>query len=124
MPMTPADFSVAFLIVAVVGLVGVADLFGLARDAGAVVSGHRPDKTSASERSSVRAARLSQSSQPSAIAAFTSTPVVAASAAIIVQNAERREASAESRAICAASFAAATDANIARRCSSWRPSSF
>ncbi|SAL49528.1 MFS transporter [Caballeronia humi] len=43
--MTPADFSVAFLIVAVIGLVGVADLFGLARDAGAVVSGHRPEKT-------------------------------------------------------------------------------
>jgi len=41
----PDDFSVAFLIVAVVGLVGVADLFGLARDAGAVVSGHRPRKT-------------------------------------------------------------------------------
>ena len=39
--MTPADFSVAFVIVAVIGLVGIADLFGLARDAGAVVSGHR-----------------------------------------------------------------------------------
>lgn len=42
--MTPADFSVAFLIVAVIGLVGIADLFGLARDAGAVVSGHRHRK--------------------------------------------------------------------------------
>jgi EmrB/QacA subfamily drug resistance transporter len=41
---TPADFSVAFLIVAVIGLVGIADLFGLARDAGAVVSGHRAKK--------------------------------------------------------------------------------
>ncbi|SAL42760.1 MFS transporter [Caballeronia telluris] len=41
---TPADFSVAFLIVAVIGLVGIADLFGLARDAGAVVSGHRAGK--------------------------------------------------------------------------------
>ncbi|MDR5750542.1 MULTISPECIES: MFS transporter [unclassified Caballeronia] len=41
---TPADFSVAFLIVAVIGLVGIADLFGLARDAGAVVSGHRARK--------------------------------------------------------------------------------
>lgn len=36
----PGDFSVAFLIVEFVGLVGVADLFGLARDAGALVSGH------------------------------------------------------------------------------------
>lgn len=36
----PGDFSVAFLIVGFVGLVGVADLFGLARDAGALVSGH------------------------------------------------------------------------------------
>ncbi|BCQ23196.1 MFS transporter [Caballeronia sp. NK8] len=36
----PEDFSVAFLIVALVGLVGVVDLFGLAKDAGALVSGH------------------------------------------------------------------------------------
>jgi hypothetical protein len=28
----------------VIGLVGIADLFGLARDAGAVVSGHRHRK--------------------------------------------------------------------------------
>jgi EmrB/QacA subfamily drug resistance transporter len=35
----PADFSIAFLIVAAVGLVGVADLFTLHRDAGAQVSG-------------------------------------------------------------------------------------
>jgi hypothetical protein len=43
---TPADFSVAFLIVAAVGLLGVADLFSLHRDAGAEVSG-RKTKTSA-----------------------------------------------------------------------------
>ena len=36
----PEDFQVAFLIVAVVGLMGVADLFTLHRDAGAEVSGH------------------------------------------------------------------------------------
>lgn len=35
----PADFSVAFLIVAAVGLLGIFDLFGLPRDAGAEVSG-------------------------------------------------------------------------------------
>jgi EmrB/QacA subfamily drug resistance transporter len=40
----PEDFSVAFLIVGIVGLIGVADLFGLARDAGALVSGHRKPK--------------------------------------------------------------------------------
>jgi MFS family permease len=40
----PEDFGVAFLIVAFVGLVGVFDLFGLARDAGARVSGHRKPK--------------------------------------------------------------------------------
>ncbi|SAK71258.1 EmrB/QacA family drug resistance transporter [Caballeronia pedi] len=40
----PEDFSVAFLIVALVGLVGVVDLFGLAKDAGALVSGHRKPK--------------------------------------------------------------------------------
>jgi MFS family permease len=40
----PEDFSVAFLIVALVGLLGVADLFGLARDAGARVSGHGKEK--------------------------------------------------------------------------------
>jgi fucose permease len=40
----PEDFGVAFLIVAFVGLVGVLDLFGLARDAGALVSGHRKPK--------------------------------------------------------------------------------
>jgi EmrB/QacA subfamily drug resistance transporter len=45
---TPADFSVAFLIVAAVGLLGVADLFSLHRDAGAVVSGHK-GKTGASK---------------------------------------------------------------------------
>jgi fucose permease len=36
----PADFSIAFLIVGAVGLLGVADLFSLHRDAGAQVSGH------------------------------------------------------------------------------------
>jgi EmrB/QacA subfamily drug resistance transporter len=40
----PDDFSVAFLIVAQIGLIGVADLFGLAKDAGAVVSGHGKGK--------------------------------------------------------------------------------
>jgi hypothetical protein len=40
----PEDFSIAFLLVAVVGLLGIADLFGLARDAGAEVSGHRRQK--------------------------------------------------------------------------------
>ncbi|KMZ11996.1 Permease of the major facilitator superfamily [Candidatus Burkholderia humilis] len=40
----PEDFSVAFLIVAMIGLIGVVDLFGLARDAGAVVSGHGKGK--------------------------------------------------------------------------------
>ncbi|MFL9907014.1 MFS transporter [Paraburkholderia sp. RL17-337-BIB-A] len=38
----PADFSVAFLIVAAVGLLGIVDVFGLARDAGAEVSGQAP----------------------------------------------------------------------------------
>jgi EmrB/QacA subfamily drug resistance transporter len=37
---TPADFSVAFLLVATVGLVAIVDVFGLERDAGAHVSGH------------------------------------------------------------------------------------
>jgi EmrB/QacA subfamily drug resistance transporter len=37
---TPADFQVAFLIVAIVGLLGVADLFTLHKDAGAEVSRH------------------------------------------------------------------------------------
>ncbi|SAK58355.1 EmrB/QacA family drug resistance transporter [Caballeronia temeraria] len=41
----PEDFGVAFLIVALVGLVGVIDLFGLAKDAGALVSGHRKPKS-------------------------------------------------------------------------------
>jgi EmrB/QacA subfamily drug resistance transporter len=40
----PEDFSIAFLLVAGVGLLGIADLFGLARDAGAEVSGHRRPK--------------------------------------------------------------------------------
>jgi EmrB/QacA subfamily drug resistance transporter len=40
----PEDFSVAFLIVGLVGLLGVADLFGLSRDAGARVSGHGKTK--------------------------------------------------------------------------------
>jgi EmrB/QacA subfamily drug resistance transporter len=40
----PADFSVAFLIVAAVGLLGIFDLFGLARDAGAEVSGQAPSR--------------------------------------------------------------------------------
>jgi predicted Kef-type K+ transport protein len=40
----PEDFGVAFLIVALVGLVGVVDLFGLSKDAGALVSGHGKGK--------------------------------------------------------------------------------
>ena len=40
----PEDFSVAFLIVGFVGLVGVVDLFGLAKDVGALVSGHGKPK--------------------------------------------------------------------------------
>ncbi|MGE8476633.1 MAG: MFS transporter, partial [Paraburkholderia hospita] len=41
---TPADFSVAFLLVAAVGLVAIVDVFGLERDAGAHVSGHHRRK--------------------------------------------------------------------------------
>ena len=41
---TPADFSIAFLLVAVVGLVAIVDVFGLERDAGAHVSGHHRRK--------------------------------------------------------------------------------
>ncbi|HWT38003.1 MAG TPA: DHA2 family efflux MFS transporter permease subunit [Paraburkholderia sp.] len=41
---TPADFSVAFVLVAAVGLVAIADVFGLERDAGAHVSGHRRER--------------------------------------------------------------------------------
>ncbi|MEQ5838241.1 MFS transporter [Paraburkholderia acidicola] len=37
---TPADFSVAFLLVAAVGIVAIVDVFTLDRDAGAHVSGH------------------------------------------------------------------------------------
>ncbi|MEM5386179.1 MFS transporter [Paraburkholderia phymatum] len=42
---TAADFSVAFLLVAVVGLFAILDVFGLERDAGAHVSGHRRERT-------------------------------------------------------------------------------
>ncbi|MEX3934713.1 MFS transporter [Paraburkholderia phymatum] len=42
---TAADFSVAFLLVAVVGLFAILDVFGLERDAGAHVSGHRRKRT-------------------------------------------------------------------------------
>ncbi|SDH60514.1 drug resistance transporter, EmrB/QacA subfamily [Paraburkholderia steynii] len=41
---TPADFSIAFLLVAAVGLVAIVDVFGLERDAGAHVSGHHRRK--------------------------------------------------------------------------------
>jgi len=41
---TPADFSIAFLLVAAVGLVAIIDVFGLERDAGAHVSGHHGRK--------------------------------------------------------------------------------
>ena len=37
---TPADFSIAFLLVAAVGVVAIVDVFTLDRDAGAHVSGH------------------------------------------------------------------------------------
>ncbi|WP_245253696.1 hypothetical protein [Paraburkholderia sp. LEh10] len=43
-PVTPADFNVAFLLVAALGLVAIADVFGLERDAGAHVSGHRRER--------------------------------------------------------------------------------
>jgi EmrB/QacA subfamily drug resistance transporter len=39
--MTAADFRLAFLFVAAIGLLGVVDVFGLPRDAGGLVSGHR-----------------------------------------------------------------------------------
>ncbi|ACC75862.1 drug resistance transporter, EmrB/QacA subfamily (plasmid) [Paraburkholderia phymatum STM815] len=39
--MTAGDFQMAFLFVAAIGLLGVVDVLGLPRDAGAVVSGHR-----------------------------------------------------------------------------------
>ncbi|SIT43627.1 Drug resistance transporter, EmrB/QacA subfamily [Paraburkholderia piptadeniae] len=42
---TTADFSVAFLLVAVVGLLAIFDVFGLERDAGAHVSGYRRKRT-------------------------------------------------------------------------------
>jgi MFS family permease len=42
--LTPADFSVAFLLVAAVGLAAIVDVFGLARDAGAQVSGHQRER--------------------------------------------------------------------------------
>ncbi|MEI5998584.1 MFS transporter [Paraburkholderia bengalensis] len=41
---TPADFSLAFVLVALVGLVAIVDVFGLERDAGAHVSGHRRER--------------------------------------------------------------------------------
>ncbi|TAL93216.1 MAG: MFS transporter [Paraburkholderia sp.] len=40
-PMTTADFQLAFLFVAAVGVLGVIDVLGLPRDAGQMVSGHR-----------------------------------------------------------------------------------
>ncbi|MPW18379.1 MFS transporter [Paraburkholderia sp. CNPSo 3157] len=42
---TAADFNVAFLLVAVVGLLAILDVFGLERDAGAHVSGHQRKRT-------------------------------------------------------------------------------
>jgi EmrB/QacA subfamily drug resistance transporter len=39
-PPVPADFGLAFLFIAVLGLAGIVDVFGLDRDAGAQVSGH------------------------------------------------------------------------------------
>ncbi|CAB3758072.1 MFS transporter [Paraburkholderia solisilvae] len=44
---TAADFSVAFLLVAAVGLASIFDVFGLDTRAGAHVSGHRPTRTEA-----------------------------------------------------------------------------
>lgn len=46
--MTAGDFRLAFLFVAAVGLLGIVDVFGLPRDAGAEVSGHRPPGSVAS----------------------------------------------------------------------------
>jgi hypothetical protein len=37
---TPADFSLAFVLVSLVGFAALYDVFGLARHAGAEVSGH------------------------------------------------------------------------------------
>jgi EmrB/QacA subfamily drug resistance transporter len=48
--MTAADFSLAFLFVAGLGLVGVIDTFGLKRDAGAHVSGHGRGESAAPRR--------------------------------------------------------------------------
>src|ERR1700720_1993469 len=56
---------------------------------------------------------LAQSSQPRALAAFSTTPSADTMAAIIVQNAERLDACADCLDTCAASFDARTDANIA-----------
>ncbi|GAB7525294.1 MFS transporter [Paraburkholderia sp. 2C] len=44
---TNADFSVAFLLVSVVGLASIFDVFGLDARAGEHVSGHRPSRTGA-----------------------------------------------------------------------------
>lgn len=50
--MTAGDFRLAFLFVAAVGLLGIVDVFGLPRDAGAEVSGHRlPGSVASSGRS-------------------------------------------------------------------------
>ncbi|MFC0397234.1 MFS transporter [Paraburkholderia rhizosphaerae] len=46
---TTADFSVAFLLVAAVGLVSILDVFGLDARAGAHVSGHRTSGTGAAQ---------------------------------------------------------------------------
>ncbi len=43
--MTAADFRLAFLFVAAIGLLGIVDVIGLPRDAGALVSGHRKAAT-------------------------------------------------------------------------------
>jgi EmrB/QacA subfamily drug resistance transporter len=43
--MTAADFQLAFLVVAAIGLLGIIDVVGLSRDAGALVSGHRQTAT-------------------------------------------------------------------------------
>ncbi|WP_436195235.1 DHA2 family efflux MFS transporter permease subunit [Paraburkholderia hospita] len=46
--MTAADFQLAFLFVAATGLLGIVDVVGLPRDAGALVSGHRARMTATS----------------------------------------------------------------------------
>ena len=49
--LTVGDFHVAFLIVAIIAAIGLYDSFLLPRDAGALVSKHRPRRATLSPRS-------------------------------------------------------------------------